>query len=142
MSNIEQAMNSLITNYSSDYTVESITSSLIKKGVLPNQIILKATGTLSRSNKKDVSNIYSRFDEETNNILYFLESPREGIYDTLPESIFHSFSGKQTAKNKFEVIEEIKRHREEEKQARNFFLPFEQEFFTIRNTIFSFEDQF
>ena len=142
MTEVEQGMHELITNYASDYTVESIASSLIKKGVSPNQIILKATGTPCRSHKKDVSSIHSYFYEEANEDLFFLDSPREGIYDALPESIFHSFSGKQSVKNKLEVIDEIKRHREEEKQARIFFLPFEQEFFNIRRIIFSFEDQF
>lgn len=129
-------------NQSSDYTAESIASSLIKKGVLPEQIILKPKGTSRRPHKTDVSDIYSVLNEETNHNLIFLETPREGIYDTLPETIFHSFSSVKSVKNTESIKEEIKKHREEEKQARLFFLPFEQEFFTIKRSLFEFEDGF
>lgn len=137
----EIIINSTI-NQTADYTAEVIVSSIIKKGVSPEQIILKSKGTSKRSHKKDVSTIYTISNEETNSNLFFLESPREGIYDTLPESIFHSFSGSTSVRNKEEIKEEIKKHREEEKQARLFFLPFEQEFFTIKRTLFEFEDAF
>lgn len=125
-----------------DYTAESIASALIKNGVSPEQIIFKSIGTSKRSHKKDVSIITKYHNDNSNEDLFFLESHREGIYDTLPESIFHFFSEKKPIKNKGGIIEEIRRHREEEKQARFFFLPFEQEFFNIKRTLFSFEDEF
>jgi hypothetical protein len=140
--NIGNGIHNTLNNQSSDYSVESIASSLIKKGVLPEHIIFKSKGTSRRSYKKDVSDFYITLNEETNSNLFFLESPREGIYDTLPESIFHSFSGTKSLTNKESIKDEIKKHREEEKQARLFFLPFEQEFFNIKRTLFTFEDAF
>lgn len=139
---IEKRIRNTLIDQSSDYSVESTASSLIKKGVLPEEVILKSKGTSKRSFKKDVSAIFTTLNEETNSNLFFLESPREGIYDTLPESIFHSFSGTKSVNNKESIKEEIKKHREEEKQARLFFLPFEQEFFNIKRTLFTFEDAF
>lgn len=132
----------LIPSHFDDYTAESIAASLIKKGVPPEHIILKSNGTSKRSHKRDVTVNTVTIDDNDSYELFILESPREGIYDTLPESLFHSFSGKNEIRNKLEVIEEIKRHREEEKHARNFFLPFEQEFFNIKQILSSFEDQF
>jgi type VI secretion system protein ImpH len=140
--NSAQEIYDLIIDHSSDYTAESIASSLIKKGVSSEQIIFQSKGTSSRSHKKDVSAIYTTLNEDTNSNLFFLESPREGIYDTLPESIFHSFNGIKSLKNTEAIKEEIKKHREEEKQARLFFLPFEQEFFNIKRTLFEVEDTF
>lgn len=140
--NIEQGIHYSITNQQSDFTAESIASSLIKKGVLPEQIIFKSEGTAKRSYKKDVSSIYTSPIEESDSHLLFIESPREGIYDTLPESIFHSFSGYTSPKNIEEIKERIKKNRKEEKDARLFFLPFEQEFFNIKRTLFTIEDQF
>lgn len=142
LKNTDQEIQPFVTVDGSDYTAESIASALIKKGISPEQIIFKSTGTYKRPHKKDVTTIVTFQDENQIDDLFFIESPREGIYDTLPESIFHSFTGSAKIKNKLEIIVEIKKHRDEEKQARNFFLPFEQEFFNIKRTLFSFEDEF
>ena len=140
--NIQDFSYNSINNPLSDYTAEAIATSLIKTGALPEQIILRSKGTFRRSYKKDVSSISTAINEDVNCTLFFLESPREGIYDALPESIFHSFTGIKSINNKEAIKEEIKRHREEEKQARLFFLPFEQEFFTIKRTLFALEETF
>ena len=57
---------------------------------------------------------------------------REGIYDRLPEDLFHQVSETKNTKDKEESLEEIKIQRELEKQCRLFFQPFEQEFYRQR----------
>lgn len=137
---LEYSYNNSVFDIHSDFKPETIAAAFMHKGMLAEHIILRSTGTSSRSHKKDVKNITFK---NINDIDYvFIDSPREGIYDSLPESIFHSFSSSQTKNNTLQVIDEIRRHREEEKYARDFFLPFEQEFFNINRELFSFEEAF
>jgi hypothetical protein len=53
---------------------------------------------------------------------------RDGLYDRLPEGLFHQTRGNSGSKVS-EMVAEHKRYKAEEKSARRFFSPFEQEFF-------------
>ena len=53
------------------------------------------------------------------------------MYDLLPEGFFHSHSHKYY-KDLAETKAEFRKHRSEEKSARRFFMPLEQEFFNYR----------
>ncbi len=67
-----------------------------------------------------------------------LEIAREGLYDMLPKAVFHEYSDPRTIS-----IDEAQLEREklqdEEKAARRFFYPFEQEFFRKRIEIEAME---
>ena len=54
---------------------------------------------------------------------------RDGIYDRLPEGIFHQTKGNSKTLTTTQMTEEYRRFRDEEKMARKFFQPLEQEFF-------------
>jgi hypothetical protein len=56
---------------------------------------------------------------------------RDGIYDTLPEALFHSSSGFEDQSAK-EMAKDSMKIRNEEKEARKFFQPFENEIFLQR----------
>jgi len=63
-----------------------------------------------------------------------LEMHREGLYDALPQQVFHQ-PGSATAEGPPGVramVEDIRTQRRKEKATRLFFLPFEQEFFRCR----------
>jgi hypothetical protein len=63
--------------------------------------------------------------------LYFLVN-REGIYDQVPEDLFHQPSDSINHADKQDIIREIKIQDELEKNSRLFFLPFEQELYRQR----------
>jgi type VI secretion system protein ImpH len=137
---LEYSYNNSVFDVHSDFKPETIAYAFIHKGIKAEHIILRSTGTASRSYKKDVNKITFKNTDDIDYV--FIDSPKEGIYDSLPESIFHSFSSSQSKDNTLQIIDEIRRHREEETHARNFFLPFEQEFFSIKRELFSFEEHF
>jgi hypothetical protein len=56
---------------------------------------------------------------------------RDSVYDTLPEGFFHQNTETNSNDSK-DISRESKRLRDEEKAARNFFLPFENEIFFQR----------
>jgi hypothetical protein len=68
---------------------------------------------------------------------------REGFYDFLPEGFFHT-STRKYFKDHHETIAEFRKHKEEEKNARQFFMPLEQEFYKhyINKEIFEQEFYF
>lgn len=137
---LDFSYNNSILHTHSDFKAETIAAALIHTGISAEHIIVRSIGTASRSYHKDVCDISVKQIHDVDYI--FIDSPREGIYDTLPESIFHSFSSSLSKDNTIQVIDEIRRHREEEKDARTFFLPFEQEFFSIKHSLLEFEHRF
>ncbi|HVI48592.1 MAG TPA: hypothetical protein VM802_27230, partial [Chitinophaga sp.] len=63
-----------------------------------------------------------------------LSLSRDGIYDRLPEGIFHEFSQQQKGRQTgtVEMVARYKRQQQEQQQARRFFQPLENEFFLQR----------
>lgn len=127
---IVNKINTSLREFQTDYSVEVISSSLIKNNIQESQLIFQTLGTSKRAHKKDTSRINIIEDIEE---LFFIYTNREGLYDSLPEFIFHYPINNYSSSNTAEIIEGIKRFRQEERHARLFFLPYEQEFFRIKN---------
>lgn len=125
-----------------DLKAEVIAASLIQKGMHPDQIIIQPKGNSQRSYRKDVSAFYSLISDYDNTEYLYLETHRDGFYDALPENIFHQPTRGRTEKNKYEVIDEIKKHRAEEQAARKFFLPLEQQYTSVKAMLHLLEDDF
>lgn len=125
-----------------DLKAEVIAASLIQKGIHPDQLIIQPKGNAQRAYRKDVSAFYTLLSDYDNTEYLYLETHRDGFYDALPENIFHQPTRGRTEKNKFEVIDEIKKHRAEEKSARKFFLPLEQEYTYLKALLHLLEDDF
>ncbi len=81
--------------------------------------------TFSRSYRRDVIDFKLDAYSDENDKLK-LNLARNGIYDTLPEAIFHE-QVKEVNKIPYKKI--TQKHKEEEKDARYFFAPLENEFF-------------
>lgn len=114
----------LLNTLSSDYKAELIAAELWKQGVAEDKLQFKNCGTFNRSVSKDIQAINLNTDDLQE--IIEIEVTREGIYDMLPEAVFHYNASKKKAKD--EILEEIKKTRQEEDEARKFFLPFENEF--------------
>ncbi len=125
-----------------DLKAEVIVASLIRKGIHADQIIVQPKGNAQRSYRKEVSAAAPVLSDYDHTEYLYLETHRDGFYDALPENIFHQPTRGRTEKNKFEVMDEIKKHRAEEKAARKFFLPFEQEFVSVKTILHLLEDDF
>lgn len=109
-----------------DYRVESMIAFWLEnEGGNINSITIHPLNTFQRSYKSDV------LDISILNNQHHIEISREGLYDMLPEGLFHE--GKRKAqKTTEESVEESIRYRQEERAARKFFLPLEQEFYRQR----------
>jgi len=124
-----------------DFLAEVIASHLIaNKKIDDSNIYVHLLGVFRRFFSKDIEKIEIRRNEqgekEWNLFLH-----REGFYDLLPEGYFHTHSIKYF-KDQRETLEEFRLHRTEEKNARDFFMPLEQEFFKHRVHKEIFEQNF
>lgn len=108
--------------------------------------LIQNKSSFSRPYRRDVLNVENT--ENDNELL--LELSRNGLYDSLPEALFHngSVSNKKTSYSAKRKI-----YKEEEKNARSFFSPIENEFFHQRinieknerdllNNFYNLEDDF
>lgn len=82
--------------------------------------VIHPLSAFNRSHKKDIESIKEEEEEDKLNI----KVNRIGLYDCLPESLFH------TPPSAFSEVSHqvrLKQQQQEEQDARHFFLPFEQE---------------
>lgn len=90
--------------------------------------LIQNQSSFSRSFRRDIINITHLKDND--NIQ--LNLSRNGLYDSLPEGLFHAHEESQ--KN-LSFSAKRKRYKDEEKDARRFFSPIESEFFNQRLNI-------
>jgi hypothetical protein len=82
-------------------------------------------GATKRSFRTDVETVQDELSEYDHKEYTILKTTREGIYDMLPEGLFHYATAHKNAKTESEIINSIKQRKKEEVSARKFFLPFE-----------------
>ncbi|RLJ32683.1 type VI secretion system (T6SS) VasB/ImpH family protein [Chryseobacterium sp. 7] len=111
-----------------DFKAEAVAVNLLKYHRAVSNIFIERVGVNDRAYLKDIKSIsssYLGFDEE----VFTIESYREGIYDYLPEGLFHPPSLGASRKNVDSVVREIRKQKRVEDDARKFFRPFELEVF-------------
>lgn len=119
-----------------DLYVEIVIAALIEQGKLDlSTLYIKPQGTFSRGYQPDLAKVEVIDDKKTEETAVFFNINREGIYDMLPEGVFHINLRKTKHVDTAESVKELKIHQEEEKNARKFFLPLEQMFYQQRIAI-------
>ncbi len=129
MQNIEKIKEKIDT-LPYDLRVETILACLFEEEDLTSdKLLISKESQFKRSYSKDVlkSEIVD-FDYDTNQLLRVSIS-RDGIYDVLPEAYFHYPKYNKPKKSIEEMTGEYRKQKQEEEEARKFFLPFENELF-------------
>ncbi len=118
-----------------DFYAETLLALLMEEEVVTwdDLIIRTPQGAFQRSYRKDVVGIRTVQKEQQERV--YIDLSRDGLYDILPEGLFHQTQIDKRTISTEDSVAEIKRHRQEEKQARKFFLPLEQEFYRQRMLI-------
>lgn len=130
-----------ILDLESDYTAEAIVAGLVHHGIPDDQIVIVNRNTAKRPCRKDVSGFHTEFVEYDDKEYLFIHANRDGIYDSLPENLFHQ-EKRGNAVNKYEIIEQIRFQKRQEADARKFFLPLEYEYHKVRQLLYSLEEDF
>ena len=113
-----------------DFKFEVVIASLIEDGCDPELIRILRDGIDRRTVAKEIEKVEEKYNSENFKKYTHVHVNREGMYDILPEGIFHKKIYQQRfrdAESDIEKsVEQIKIHREQEFFARRFFQLFEQ----------------
>lgn len=96
-----------------------------KSEITVDDFVIANKSTFSRPFRRDIISV----DNLINENMLTLNLSRNGLYDTLPEGLFHSPSSSDSATS---YISKRKKVKQEEQDARSFFSPIENEFFHQR----------
>jgi hypothetical protein len=121
-----------INDIASDYKAAVLAAELIETGIPADQVFIWPVGGGVRSFSKDIVSVEKYTPESGYQDLICIKSSREGLYDMLPEGLFHQHTPYASTTRATDIVDQIKQHREEEKDARRFFLPFEAEINFLR----------
>lgn len=126
-----------------DIRAEVWIADINQKFTVPTEVQIRPKGTFSRAYSQDVLNAETYAADSLNPLTHVLHLSREGLYDMLPETLHHPpapplRAGRDEARA---MLEQSKRLRHEENEARTFWLPFEQESFRQRVQIEAQEAQ-
>lgn len=124
-----------------DFKAEIVAAEMVENGIEPDRILILLLGALKRPYSKDITSIDEELSEYDHNEYTLIKSPREGIYDMLPEGLFHHPTAHKTARTEKEIIKTIKQRRLEEQHARKFFLPFEATINNLRMQMAMYENR-
>lgn len=111
-----------------DYRVEAVAANILRFYNADANIVIKRIGLNDRAYLKDIKGI-NTYLHDLNEEDVIIETYREGIYDYMPEGIFHPPSLGISSKNVDSVVREMRKQKLIEEDARKFFQPFELEFF-------------
>lgn len=118
-----------IQNLDYDIKAEAVIADMLEDGAEAEDFVVVPIGMFRRRYSRDIA--YTRPLKLNNGSeLTGVHINRDAIYDTLPEGFFHQNT--EHSSDSGEISKESKKLKEEEKAARNFFLPFENEIFTQR----------
>ncbi|HLO57289.1 MAG TPA: hypothetical protein VK179_00970 [Bacteroidales bacterium] len=123
-----------------DYLAEVVVSHLLSGQKAPAGVTVRLLGIFRRFFSHDVEKITSRTNTR-NEQEWDIFLHREGFYDILPEGFFHTTSRKYF-KDHNETVTEFSLHKTQEKNARLFFMPLEQEFYRHLVNKENFEQDF
>ena len=122
----------LLKKIGSDIRMEVILTDLIMEGLSIDDVVLVSNSLFKRNYHRDIESVSEiEYGSTKKKKLCFVVN-REGIYDQLPEDLFHEESETHSEADKEGMIREIKVQNEVEKQIRLFFLPFENEYYLQR----------
>lgn len=108
-----------------DLKAEVILADFISNGLENDDFVVIPNGTFKRRYSHDIAYVTS-LKLQNGQVPAGIYVNRDAIYDTLPEGLFHEKTETGEPKNASKGSKKLKA---EEKAARNFFLPFENELF-------------
>ncbi|WP_405206111.1 hypothetical protein [Aquimarina sp. LLG6339-5] len=128
---IQNIYKELTTTYQNLKAEIFVTEILENSSVNLSDIDVFNNSTFSRSYRRDVINFkLDSYSGNTDKLQFNIA--RNGLYDTLPEGLFHE---PVKAKSNISFTELHQKQKKQEKDARSFFSPLENEFFTQRVNI-------
>ena len=123
---ITRTLSAEIARLPDDLRLELVLLELLKAGLPPDELLIEPLGAFQRTFSRDVEQLKTRELPSGRQWLALLTN-RDGLYDRLPESVFHQPANRNPMRSAEQMVLENRQRQQEEDQARLFFLPYEQE---------------
>ena len=120
-----------INHLKHDIKAEVIAAEIIENGLSPAEIVIIPDGSFRRKYSKDVISAEVIKSDDGQKVLG-IHVTRDGLYDSLPEAIFHDLST-QPLTSGHEMAKLSKMQKNEEKEARLFFFHLKTKYFIIES---------
>lgn len=114
-----------VNRLETNYKAEALAAGVIEAGREAERTLIVRQKGSKQHISKDIEHVLTSFSQQDLMEYLYIYTNRTGIYDSIPENIFHQPYNTARKKSQEDVIEEIRRHRTEEFYARRFFQPFE-----------------
>lgn len=119
-----------------DVRLEVLLAELLAYGYAFDDFVVRPVSLFARRYRRDLGAVSEEpFERHHREVLRtVVEVHREGLYDALPQQLFHQPGGSPAGHPPTvrAMVEDSLAQRRKEKATRKFFLPFEQEFFRYR----------
>lgn len=115
-----------------DLRLEVVLADLLAHGYRFDDFVIRSVSLFARRYRRDIGTVAEEHTEQWRTPKTTVEVHREGLYDALPQQLFHQPGDPTPQPGVRAMIEDIQAQRRREKATRRFFLPFEQEFYRFR----------
>jgi type VI secretion system protein ImpH len=137
----QQLSHALFSELDKDFKAEVIAAELAEHGTDAERILILMLGAMKRTFSKDVGSVEEELSPYNHKEYVLVKTPKEGIYDMLPQGLFHQAAAHTFGKGEKELIRIIKQRKEEERNARRFFIPFEASINFLRMQMALYENR-
>jgi len=122
----------IVEKLPNDIRLEVILADMVLEGLEMDDVEIASNSIFRRNYHYDIEKVEEfEYPGSRRKRLRFVTN-RDGIYDSLPENLFHQPVDKGRFMNIESRIDEMKLQEDREEAARKLFLPYEQEFFRLR----------
>ncbi len=121
-----------LTRQAFDLRLEVVLADLLAHGYEFDDFIVRPVSLFARRYRRDIGTVTEEQEQRWRAPQTAIEVHREGLYDALPQELFHHPTDPTPRHNVRAMVEEVQAQRRREKASRRFFLPFEQEFYRFR----------
>ncbi len=125
-----EKISAIVKNIFYDIKAEALVGDLLDNGLKPDDFLAINKGLFKRKYARDIES-FNKIKFENGQEVAAIYLNRDGVYDSLPEGLFHDKT-ESSLNEQSNISEESKKLKEQEKEVRNFFLPFENEIFLQR----------
>ncbi len=132
----------LLNNIDTDFKATTRVAELLENGMVnKDQVAILPLGAKRSAYAKDINGYSAYYSDSLLQDRLIVEENREGLYDMLPEGLFHITPTRSSGLSELEMMADVQLRRSEEKDARKFFMPFEAELNHMRTLLEWYENR-
>lgn len=131
-----------INSLTTDFKAGSFVAAILEEGEVGDDMVeIIPSGPNRSTYAKEISSVEHYYSDILMQDRVLVKVNREGLYDMLPEGLFHRIPKYKEQLTKEEMMADVREWREEEKFARQFFMPFEAALYHLRMLLGFYENR-